>query len=137
MKKNQPRVVINTNVIISSLLFGGKPRQIIKLLREYSISAVITPILVAELLEILTKKFHFSPIKIKLIEELLEEHFTLVYPQKNISVVRDEDDNRVLEAAIEGTCNYIITGDKDLLSIGKFENIIILRPTEFLEAIQE
>lgn len=55
--------------------------------------------------------------------------------------IRDEDDNRVLEAAIEGKCNFIVTGDKDLLELGKYKRslrlrlkkIQILTPAQFLD----
>jgi uncharacterized protein len=135
---NKPLIVVlDTNVLISSIVFGGKPRQIIKLLQENKIIAVTTTILIAELLEILTKKFQFIPAKIALVQELIKENFTLVHPTKAIHVVRDNDDNRVLEAAIEGNCNYIITGDKDLLDLRTFKNISILKPEEFLSNIQE
>ncbi|HSW96761.1 MAG TPA: putative toxin-antitoxin system toxin component, PIN family [Candidatus Saccharimonadales bacterium] len=136
MKKNQFNVVVDTNVLISSILFGGKPRQIIKLIQENKITAVITPILIAELFEILVKKFLFSPIKIDLLQDLLQENFIIAHPSKAVHVVRDEDDNRVLEAAIEGRCNYIITGDKDLLDMANFGNITILKPDAFLSIFQ-
>jgi putative PIN family toxin of toxin-antitoxin system len=135
---NKPlRIVIDTNILISSIVFGGKPRQIIKLLQENKIIAIITPVLVAELLEILTKKFQFIPTRIALIQELINENFTIVNPTEVIHVIRDEDDNRVLEAAIEGHCIYIVTGDNDLLDVKTFKNIQILTPDEFLSNIQD
>ncbi len=137
MEKNPLKIVLDTNVLISSIIFGGKPRQIIKLVQENKIIAITTPILLAELLEILVKKFQFIPIKIELVQELIKENFTLVYPSEVIHVIHDEDDNRVLEAAIKGNCNYIVTGDKDLLAIKIFRDISILKPDDFLSSTQD
>ena len=52
-------------------------------------------------------------------------------------VIRDQDDNRVLEAAIEGNCSHIITGDKGLLDIVTFKDITILTPDDFLLHTQD
>jgi putative PIN family toxin of toxin-antitoxin system len=127
------KIVLDTNVIISPIIFGGKPRQILKLVQENRITAIITPVLVAELLEILVKKFQFASSKIELVQELIKENFSIVYPAEVIHAVRDEDDNRVLEAAVKGSCECIVTGDKDLLSLKNFNNITILKPDHFLK----
>jgi len=133
MIKTPVNVVIDTNVIISSIVFGGKPKQILKLVQESKINAITSPILLAELLEVLVKKFHFTTDKIILVNELVKENFILVYPNETVDVVNDEDDNRVLEAAIKGKCSYILTGDRDLLDLITFEKIIITTPGEFLK----
>ena len=51
---------------------------------------------------------------------------------KTINAVRDDDDNRVLEAAVEGKCEYVVTGDEDLLSLQNYGGIKIITPAEFL-----
>lgn len=132
MAKNPLNVVLDTNILISSLLFEGKQKQILKLVQEGKIVAFTSPILFAELTEILIKKFKFSNEKIILIQELIEENFILVNPVTEIHVISDEDDNRVLEAAIEGNCIYIITGDKDLLRLKHFRVIKIITSDSFL-----
>lgn len=132
MEKNLPKVVLDTNVLISAIIFGGKPRQLIKLIQEGEIIAVTTPVLLAELFEILTKKFQFTADKLLLIEDLIKENFIIVYPSQIVKVLEDDDDNRVIEAALEGKCRYIISGDSDLLQLGKYRNIKILMPATFL-----
>lgn len=136
MLKSQPKIVVDTNVIISAIIFGGKPRKIIKLIQENKVTASTSPILIAELLEILAKKFQFTPDKIELVQELIKENFAIVYPSEIVHIASDEDDNRVLEAALKGNSNYIVTGDKDLLDIRIFKNISILKPDDFLSTIQ-
>lgn len=132
MAKNPLNVVLDTNILISSLLFAGKQRQILKLVQEGKIIAFTSPILVAELTEILVKKFKFSNEKIILVQELIEENFIIVNPATEIHAVSDEDDNRVLEAAVEGGCIYIITDDKDLLRLKHLRDIKIITSDSFL-----
>lgn len=131
MQRTPVRAVIDTNVLISAILFGGKPKKIIESIQKGTIIAVTSSTLISELLEILVKKFHFEPQKILLIEELIKENFILVHPTEILQVVRDKDDNRVLEAAIAGRCQYIITGDKDLLDLKIYKKITILNPEDY------
>lgn len=125
-------VVLDTNVILSAILFGGKPREILTLVQNHTITAYTSPILLAELSELLTKKFGFSQEMLMLTDELLKEALQIVYPDVSIHVVADEDDNRVVEAAVTGKCSTIITGDTDLLQLGSFQEITICTPAEFL-----
>ena len=136
MGKNPPKVVVDTNVLISAILFGGNPRKILKLLAQHQISGITSPILIVELMEILSKKFKFEAVKIILIDELIKEEFTIVYPSLHLEVLRDSDDDRVLEAAIEGQAEYIVTGDRDLLELKKYQNVGIVTPAEFLLRIK-
>lgn len=135
-EKNYVRVLLDTNILISALGFKGKPREILLLILNKSVLAVISPILLAELQEVISKKFPKIKPNLPRIERKLRRNFTMIQPQVSIKVVRDEDDNRVLEAAIEGGCDFIITGDKNLLDLGEFKKIKIIRASEFLDIIQ-
>lgn len=136
MEKNPLKVVLDTNVLISAILFGRKPKEIIKLVLEGKIIPITSQILFAELLEVLVKKFHFTTDKLVLAEELIKENFIFVNPSNSINVISDQDDNRVLEAAVEAKCKYIITGDQDLLRMGSFKNIKIVTPDTFLKYVK-
>ncbi len=136
MVKKPPKVVLDTNLLISALVFGGKPQQVYNLVLEKQIIGIISSILLAELTEVLTKKFNFELIRVEQLEKTIKKHFKIVYPNKIINIVKDEDDNRMLEAAAEGKCNYIVTGDKDLLTLKTFHQIKILTPNDFLRIIQ-
>lgn len=135
MARNPLKVVLDTNVLISALIYGGKPEQIYNLVLEKQIIAITSNILIAELLETLIKKFNFEQRRIEQLERIIKKHFIVVHPKEIIKVVRDEDDNRALEAAKEGNCGVIATGDRDLLDLGNFEDIEILTPEEFLAKI--
>lgn len=135
--KNPDRVVFDTNILISALVYGGNPQEALRLALTKQIQAIISPILQAELIDIITKKFPLSLTEMYLLKEEIERSFIIVNPQMDLDVVRDNDDNRVLEAAVEGECDFVITGDKDLLDLGQFENIKIITSTQFLEIFNE
>ena len=136
MVKKPPKVVLDTNLLISALVFGGKPKQVYNLVLEKQIIGITSPILLAELTEVLTKKFNFELIRIEQLEKIIKKHFKMVNPKQTIKILQDIDDNRVLEAAIEGKCSYIVTGDSDLLTLKTFQKIRILTPNDFLKIIQ-
>jgi hypothetical protein len=133
--ENPVRAVLDTNILISAILFGGKPDQVLSLVIEEKLIGVISPVLISELKEVFSKKFPLKEADFKLTFKNIEEIFITVQPEKTIDIVKDEDDNRVLEAALEGKCNYIITGDKDLLDLKTFKNIKIMTPDAFLSNI--
>ena len=136
MVKKPPKVVLDTNLIISALIFGGKPQQVYNLVLEKQIIGTTSPILLAELTEVLTKKFNFELIRVEQLEKIIKKHFKMVNPKQTIKILQDIDDNRVLEAAIEGKCSYIVTGDSDLLTLKTFQKTKILTPNDFLKIIQ-
>lgn len=133
MAKKPDKVVLDSNILVSALVYGGKPEEVVRQAVDQNIQAVISPVLQLELLEVLAKKFRFSPEKLQAIEEEIKENFEVVYPNTTINAVKDEDDNRVLEAALEGDCGLIVTGDKELLKLGRFKGIKIITPDEFLK----
>ncbi|MBI3577540.1 putative toxin-antitoxin system toxin component, PIN family [Candidatus Gottesmanbacteria bacterium] len=129
-------VILDTNVIISALVFDGKPGQALRLLRYKEYSAVISPPLLAELIDVLRKKFYYPPEKLHLTEKKITTLCSTVYPKEHIDLLDDIADNRLLEAAIEGKCHYIVTGDKELLRLNHFRNIQIVTTHQFLQIIE-
>lgn len=132
MSKEPVKVTIDTNVIISALIFGGNSKTIIEKLIKREFVAFTSIQLVSELVERLLIKFNFSKEMILKLDELVASSFIVVYPSKRIKIARDVDDNRVLEVAVTSNSKFIITGDKDLLTIKKYKNIEILSPKEFI-----
>lgn len=132
MAKKVAKIVLDTNVLISGVVFGGKPREILEIVRNKELLGITSPILLAELGDVLSKKIVYPESKVLQVEKKMRKIFRVVHPIKSISAVADDDDNRVLEAAIEGKCEYVVTGDKDLLDLGNYKGIRILTPGEFL-----
>lgn len=130
------RIVLDADVLVSAIIFRGKPREIYDFALKEKFKTIISSILISELTGILTKKFFFLSAEINLIENEIRDIFEIVHPKDSINAVRDVDDNRVLETAIEGRCQYIITGDKDLLDLKSFQNVQIITPVEFFKELE-
>lgn len=129
---NPVRVVLDTNILTSALVYGGKPKKILRLALEKRIQVVTSSMLQAELTDIIAKKFPLSLEDMYLLKTEMQKSFVVVNPRIALDVARDNDDNRVLEAAVEGNCDFIITGDQDLLDLGGYKNIKIVTSAGFL-----
>lgn len=129
------RIVLDTNVLVSALVYGGIPEQILRLVLEKQIEATISPSILAELFEVLVKKFDFDSKRIKSVEQKIKKNFRVVHPKNHFQVLDDDPDNRLLEAALEDNCRYIVTGDKELLEISEFKSVKIIRPAEFFREL--
>ncbi len=132
MAKTHVKVTLDTNLLVSAFVFGGKPEAILNLVFEKQIQVFSSPVLLSELYEVLNKKFYFDIKRINFLDRKLNEEFIIVHPLETIDILKDKDDNRVLEAAIEGNCQYIVTGDQGLLELGNFRKIKIITASELL-----
>lgn len=128
------KVVLDTSVLISALVYGGKPKQLLDLTLNQKITTFISPPILAELVDVLLRKFRYSRRRAQAQERKVKESFKVVYPTLSVSILSDEPDNRVLEAALTAEAEFIVTGDKELLNLRSFRGIKILNPTDFLEA---
>ncbi|MBI3576459.1 putative toxin-antitoxin system toxin component, PIN family [Candidatus Gottesmanbacteria bacterium] len=129
------KVVLDTNVLFSAVTYDGIPAKILERVAKGEMIGVTSPLLIDEFFEILRKKSSLSLEGIQLLQEEFGRLLEVVFPRQSIEVCRDHDDNRVLEAAIEGDCDYIVTGDKDLLVVGTYQKTAILTPAEFLQKL--
>ena len=137
MVSNLLRIVVDTNVIISSLVFGGRPKELVEKIIQRKFKAFISPVMLSELSDVLRKKFDFSEEKIRKLEEEMLDKFEVVYPTKEVFIARDKSDNKILEAAIESKSKFIISGDKDLLVLKNYLEIEILTPSGFLSLYEK
>jgi len=133
--KSKPKVVIDTNVFVSGLTFKGKPREVLDLIWRGDIEACISFFILKELEEILKKDFSWDRDQIKYTVEKIKAKTILVQPKNRVSVIKEnDDDNRILECAIEGRVQYLISGDrKHLLPLKEYQGAKILSPAEFLK----
>lgn len=134
--ENPVKVTLDTNIIISAVGFGGKPRKVLNLILDKKIKAVTSSILLAELSDVTSKKFPKLADNFEIINKKIRRNFKLVSPKKSLEIVKDKPDNRVLEAAVEGNCEYIVTGDKELLTLKTYKGIKILTAEQFLKSIE-
>lgn len=135
----RPRVVLDTNVLISAFLFGGAPREIVELIVAGVIDCSLSPAILDEVRGVLKRpKFRLSPRQIMSIIEELGGLCEIVNPSASIRrVIADPDDDRVLECAIEAGADAIVSGDTHLLELGTYKGIFILNPSDFLQAMRE
>ena len=83
------------------------------------------------------KKFRYPPEIARSIVRELEAICEIVTPTRNIAVVKaDPYDNMILECAVEGKVDYVVSGDNHLLKLERFEDIPILSPAQFLEVVE-
>ena len=132
------RVVIDTNVWLSALLWGGQPSLIIELIEQKQIQAISSENILTELTDILQKpklrkrldRLIITADEIVIIAKRL---MTLVVIEEIvIPELRDPKDQMVLATAIAGDAQVVISGDRDLLVLHPYRNISILLPQEFL-----
>lgn len=133
------RVVLDTNVLISALLFTGIVSELVSLWQKGTITILLSREILDEYLRVLAyPKFQLSEEEIKgLIEEELLPFVQVIKPRTRIHVVkRDPSDNKFLECAVAGKADVLISGDKDLLAIRHYRRVRIQTPSRFLEAFR-
>ncbi len=135
------RIVADTNIVVLGLLWHGPSRQLLQAAREGTIELFTSGNLLAELEEILLrKKFAARLAKANVQPHDLVTGYaalaTVVQPaQIEPVVLRDPDDDAVIACAVAANATKIISGDKDLLSLGKHRDIEIIRVAEFVKQI--
>jgi putative PIN family toxin of toxin-antitoxin system len=135
--KSKPKVVIDTNVFVSGLTFKGNPREVLDLVWRGDIEACISSFILRELEETLKKDFGWDRDQIKHIIEKIKSKTTRVHPKSKVSIIKEkDDDNLILECAIEGKVQYLISGDrKHLLPLKECQRTQIVSPAEFLKLL--
>jgi len=89
-----------------------------------------------ETIGVLRDKFRWDGYRLHLVREQLARIANRVEPTKNVAVIKeDPDDNRVIECALEAVSDFIITADKDLLRLGNYQGIQIVRAVDFLHRV--
>ena len=129
-----PRVVIDTNVLISGFYWSGAPKQIISLWLKGKLKLYVSPGTAAELISLLIR-FGVPQTKIRNIKKLIITHSARIIPQQKVTVCRDPKDNQFLELCLTAVADYLVTGDKDLLILKKFHQTQIFSPKQFLGKI--
>jgi putative PIN family toxin of toxin-antitoxin system len=138
-KAEKPRVVLDSNVFISAVLFGGKPREILDLAIKGLIGIAVSDDILEEIKGVLEGgKFQFPMKSVYALIREIEDVAELVEPKQRIEAVPDDpEDNRVLECAAEAGSNVIISGDSHLLALRSFGKIKIMSPDEFLRRFRK
>ena len=126
------RVVFDTNIFLSAFTFGGNPEIVFEMVRTGRIQLIVSTSILAELAWILKCKFAWHDGDIREALMVVGRHAELVKPGMRLRVLEDDADNRVLECAVEGGTDWIISGDRHLLNRREFKGIPIIRVSDFL-----
>jgi putative PIN family toxin of toxin-antitoxin system len=129
------RIVTDTNVIVSALVFGGLPRQVLALCMSKACELCYSGAIREETERILEEKFAWDRQQIAVRTEGLLSSAIQIYPALTLNVIKEDlDDDRILECAVEAKARAIISGDHHLLKLASFQGISIQTPRQFLEA---
>jgi putative PIN family toxin of toxin-antitoxin system len=128
------RVVLDTNIIVSAILFGGKPKEILDAALFGDFQLQISEPMIAELQGVLQRpKFGLS---LKFTQSIVSEITMLaewVTPQRHFDLIaNDPADNFIIECAIEAEADFIVSGDRHLLTLGRCGKTEIMNPDSFL-----
>lgn len=135
------RLVLDTNIVVSALLWGGVPRQILDLQRENRVTLFSSSGLLDELNNVL-KREKFSKLlsSQKITPRYLMQRYgtlvNLVTPATITPTVRDSDDDIVIATALAARADVISTGDSDLLVLHSWRGIKILDAADTIQLVQ-
>jgi putative PIN family toxin of toxin-antitoxin system len=128
------RVVLDTNVIVSALVFGGIPRGVLELAEARQCQFFYSEPIQTEVRRVLSEKFDWPQTMLREALPPLWSVGQLVVPRTTIDAVPDDpDDNRILECAVEAQAQFVVSGDRHLLSLQNYKSISIVTPRQFIQ----
>jgi len=127
------RVVLDTNVYISAYGFGGKPAEVMRAAITGEFELVTSPAILAEVAGKIETVLGFDRDHTREVIQQIARVAEIVRPMRRLAVVADEADNRILEAAVEGQAQLIVSGDRHLLELVEWEGIRIMRVADLVE----
>ena len=127
------RAVFDTNIFISAFIFPGAEAEkaIFRIINNEDRLIISKPIIL-EVLAVLSNKFSRDREAISRVAVHLAELGEVVEPDRQIHILRDEPDNRILECALAGKADIIVTGDREMLKLKEYEGIRIIRLREYI-----
>lgn len=127
------KIVIDTNIYISAIFWGGKPRDVIDLGRDNNVRIFTSSEIVNEISEKLRMKFKIPESEVSQILIDLSSFTFPVEVTEKYRVVRDDpDDDKFIDCAVQCKADYIVSGDRHLLSLGEYSGTKILKASDFL-----
>ena len=132
------RAIIDTGIFVSALIRRrGTIGAILRALRDGRFTAIYTTDILVEIIDVLGRdkirvRYHIEPDDVSALIHLIRLRGELVIPAQTVDACRDPKEDKFLEAALAGGADCILSGDADLLDMGSFEDMPILRPAEFL-----
>mgnify|MGYP001306784331 CR=1 FL=1 len=130
------KVVFDTNILVSALVFpGGRADIALRRIIEEKDELLISKPILDELLGILARKFSRDAEELAHVAVFVSELATIVKPRRKLAVLADEPDNRILECAVSGSAEIIVTGDKALLELTSFRKVRVVSLRAYIEDV--
>ncbi len=127
------KVVFDTNIFISALVVpGSQGEKAFLLARQKRFELYTSVSILTETANKLREKFDQSEEDIKEALRIISRTAEILKPSVKVDVLEDRPDNRILECAVEAKADVIVTGDRHLLKLKKFQGIPIVRLADFL-----
>ena len=129
------KVVFDTNVLVSALVFpGGRGEEaLLRVVAEHD-ELVLSRQILDELLSVLARKFARDAEELARVALFLADIGTIVSPRRRLTVLKDAADNRILECALAGRAQAIVTGDKALLALKEYRGVRVLSLADYLKS---
>jgi putative PIN family toxin of toxin-antitoxin system len=134
-----PRVVLDTNVLVSAVISQGKPRELLRKGITKQFSMVLSDFILREFVRVFRRpRFETSEDEIHKIVLALMQVGEVVTVRSNFKVVKDDpDDDAIVNTALDGRADMIVTGDSHLLRLRSFKGIKIVSVPEALQQLVE
>ncbi len=129
------KVVLDTNVFLSAVFFGGPPGPILQAWRDGRMEIVLSPEILAEYQEAGEELAKRHPdVELQPILQILAMRAEIVLPAPlGESVCVDPDDDKFLECAVASAAPFVVSGDKHLLNVREYRGVRVVRPREFVD----
>jgi uncharacterized protein len=129
------RVVVDTNVYISALVFGGLPQQVLELISSHGLLLYISPSIMEEVSGILAAKFDWTKEELDLFLPPLWDRCIIIKPTIRLKVCPDPDDNHVLECAAAAEAEFLVTGNAKHFPKA-YKATKVISPRQFLDILR-
>ena len=131
------RAVLDTNVLVSAFIRpSGRVVELWQAARERRYRLLVSSPIIREVAHVLREDFQWEERRIVRHTKLLTRTGELIIPRARLDVIgTDPDDNRILECAVEGKANIIVSGDHHLRDLKSYQGIPIVRPVDFLRTL--
>jgi uncharacterized protein len=128
------RIILDTNVFVSGILFGGKPNEIVKAFGAGKLDLVISPAILDEYIRVAEELAHKKGVDITQFIQMVAVRSTIWNaPKLTKTVCTDPDDDKFLECALYSGTKLIISGDKALIATSGYKGIAVITPAEFVK----
>ena len=130
------KVVLDTNILISSIFWSGAPHKIVELALQQRIQNFSSVEILGELQSVLAEDFDVPLARIRdILRDVLGYSQIVKAPPMKINALRDANDTHIVACALGANARYIVTGDKDLLVLGAYRGIKIVSAKNFLAVV--